>query len=258
MTWLLSQYWTLFLVFTLVLARVGGLVMTAPVFGTGEIPLQVRALLAVALAALVSPLETLQVAHPPQGIADYALLIGGESLLGVTIGMGIRLMFSGLHLAGQVVAQMSGVQWTDVVNPQLDAEVPVFSQLLFFVALGVFVLMDGHRMVMTALLDTFVLLPPGGARMPATFGETLNALVNQSLTLGVRAAAPAALALLMSTLLVGLIGRTIPQINTLNFGFALNSLVTIAAIGLSLGAVAWMVHDQAEQTLKQLLEMWRG
>ena len=258
MTWLLPHYWNLLLVFGLVLARVGGLVMTAPVFGSSAVPVQVRGLLAIALAALVTPLETVQIVNEPHTILDFALLVGGELLLGVTIGVGIMLLFSGIQVAGQIITQMSGLQFASVVNPDLDGEVPVFSQLLFLIALGVFVLMNGHRMVMTALLDTFVWLPPGGASMPSTLGETLNVLVSQSLALGVRAAAPTAVALLLATLFVGLISRTLPQLNAMSLGFGVNALVTLVALGFSLGTVAWILQDEVEKVLTLLVEMLRG
>ncbi len=116
---------------------------------------------------------------------------------------------------------MSGLQLADVYNPGLDANLSVFSQLLFYVALGRFVIIDGHRRVMAALLDTFAWLPPGGSGMPETITETLSTLVVQSFILGVQAAAPAMAALLLATLVLGLLSRTMPQIEHHDSGFRL-------------------------------------
>jgi flagellar biosynthetic protein FliR len=153
---------------------------------------------------------------------------------------------------------MSGLQMADVYNPGFDSNVSVFSQLLFYVALGVFVIIDGHRRVMGALLDTFAWLPPGGSGMPATVTETLTTLVAQSFVLGVRAAAPAMAALLLATLVLGLISRTLPQLNVMTLGFGFNSLITLGAICLSMGTVAWTFQDQVEPVLTSLLEALRG
>jgi flagellar biosynthetic protein FliR len=197
-------------------------------------------------------------AHPPQNLVDFALLVAGETLIGVTIGMGITLLFSGVQVAGQVISQMSGLQLADVYNPGFDANVSVFSQLMFYVALGVFVIIDGHRRVMGALLDTFASLPPGGGGMPESVGETLTTLVAQSFVLGVRAAAPAMAALLVATLVLGLVSRTLPQLNIMTLGFGFNSLVTLGVICLSLGTVAWAFQDQVEPVLTSLIEAWCG
>ena len=72
----------------------------------------------------------LELAHDPQTPVDYLLLAAGETLVGVTIGVGITLLFSGLQVAGQIVNQMSGMQLADVYNPDLHENVPIFSQLL--------------------------------------------------------------------------------------------------------------------------------
>lgn len=258
MNWIFQHYMGQFVIFTLVLSRIGGLMMTAPVYGTAEVPARIRGLLAFALALLITPLQTLKLASPPQTLVDFALLVGGEILIGVTIGVGITILFSGVQVAGQVISQMSGLQLADVYNPGFDSNVSVFSQLLFYVALGVFVIIDGHRRVMGALLDTFAWLPPGGSGMPDTVTETLTTLISQSFVLGVRAAAPAMAALLLATLVLGLISRTLPQLNIMTLGFGFNSLITLGALCLSMGTVAWTFQDQVEPVLTSLLEALRG
>ena len=79
-----------------------------------------------------------------------------------------------------------------------------------------------------ALLDTFAWAPPGHAALGDTFVEVLTNIVTQSFALGIRAAAPLLIALLLSTLVLGLISRTLPQINVIAVGFGLNSLLTLA------------------------------
>ncbi len=258
MDWLLQHYLNQFVIFTLVLARIGGLLMTAPVYGTAEVPAKIRGLLALSLAVLITPLQTLKLASQPQTLVDFSLLVGGEILIGVTIGVGITILFSGVQVAGQVISQMSGLQMADVYNPGFDANVSIFSQLLFYVAMGVFVIIDGHRRVMGALLDTFAWLPPGGGGMPATVSETLSTLIAQSFVLGIQAAGPAMAALLVATLVLGLVSRTMPQLNIMTLGFGFNSLITLGAVCLSMGTVAWAFQEQVEPVLTSLIEALRG
>ncbi len=258
MNWILDYGMHLTLVFTLVFARVAGLVMTAPVFGTTEVPKRVKALLALALAALVTPLQTLELAHDPQTPVDYLLLIAGETLVGVTIGVGITLLFSGLQVAGQIVNQMSGMQLADVFNPSLHENVPIFSQFLYYVAVAVFVTIGGHRRVMTALLDSFVTLPPGGGAMPTEIGEMLTTLAAESFRLGVQAATPVMVAMLLATLVLGLISRTLPQLNVMSLGFGLNVVITLGAVAVSMGTMAWVFQQHVDPMLTLLVEIFRG
>jgi len=258
MNWILESGLHLTLVFSLVFARVAGLVMTAPVFGSSDVPKRIRVMLALALAALVTPLQTLELANDPQTPVDYLLLIAGETLVGVTIGVGITLLFSGLQVAGQIVNQMSGMQLADIYNPSLHENVPIFSQLLYYVALAVFVTIGGHRRVMTALLDSFASLPPGGGTMPAEIGEMLTTLAALSFRLGVQAATPIMVAMLLATLVLGLISRTLPQLNVMHMGFGINSMITLCAMALSMGAMAWVFQEQVDPMLNLLVEIFRG
>jgi flagellar biosynthetic protein FliR len=206
----------------------------------------------------VTPLQTLELAHDPRTPVDYLLLTVGETLVGVTIGVGITLLFSGLQVAGQIVNQMSGMQLADVFNPSLQENVPIFSQLLYYVALAVFVTIGGHRRVMTALLDSFVTLPAGGGAMPTDIGEMLTTLAAQSFRLGVQAAAPVMVAMLLATLVLGLISRTLPQLNVMNMGFGINAMITLCGMALSLGTMAWVFQEQVDPMLNLLVEIFRG
>ena len=243
-----------FMTFTLVLVRVSTLVMVAPIFGTSDVPARVRALLAMALALLIVPLELAKNTPQPDTLVGYLVLVGAEALIGLTLGLGVLVLFSGMHVAGQVISQISGMQLADVFNPGLDTSVPIFSQLLYYVALAVFVLIGGHRRVMEALLDTYVWLPVGQGGFSRSTVEAMTTLLTQSFVLGVRAAAPAMVALLLATLILGLAGRTLPQLNVMALGFGFNTLTTLATLSISLSAAAWVFQEQLEPALETVLQ----
>ena len=168
------------------------------------------------------------------------------------------ILLSGVQMAGETIGRVSGTMLAEVFDPTSGASVPVFSHLLFMVALAVFVCIGGHRMVMAGLLDTFRSIPPGQAALPEGLAETFVALVTQSFALGLRAATPAITALLLANLVLGLIGRTLPQLNILALGFSINSLLTFGLLMLSLGAAVWVFQQQIEPMLEDLIEMLRG
>ena len=205
MDWLSQLDAQKFLLFTLVFTRVGGLVITAPVFSTPEVPARVRALLAVALAALITPTQwDVAVTHPGSTL-NYLVFLASELIVGLSLGLGIVVLFSGLLLAGRMIGQMSGLVLADVFDPASGISVSVFSRLMLLVTTAVFVAIGGHRILMAGLLDTFVTIPPGSAAVPGSMADTFVVLVAQSFTLAVRAAAPVVASLLLSTLALGLI-----------------------------------------------------
>jgi flagellar biosynthetic protein FliR len=243
----------LFLLFTLVLTRVSGLVVTAPVLSLSEVPLQVRALFAVALAFLITPTQSAVALQHPATLPNYLVLVGSELVVGLSLGFGVAILFSGIHLAGQLVGRISGLMLADVFDPSTGESIPQFSKLMFLVVTAVFLTIGGHRVVMSGLMDTFESIPPGSAFVPTSLARAVVTLVSESFLLGIRAAAPVVTALLLSTLVMGLISRTLPQLNILAVGFGMNSMLVFGVLGLTLGAAAWLFQDQLESTMQTVL-----
>ena len=172
----------------------------------------------------------------------------------MALGLGITILFSGIHVAGDVIGRIGGMMLAESIDPNSGASVPLFSRMLFLVTMAVFVSIGGHRIVMAGLLDTFASIPPGGASPAASIADTFVLLLQQSFALGVRAGIPVATALLLSTMIMGLISRTIPQLNIIMVGFGLNSLLTFGTLGLSMGAAVWVFQQQLEPAVEILLE----
>ena len=254
MDWLSQIDLEKFFLFSLVLTRVSGLVATAPIYGTTEIPVQIRALFAFAIAVLITPTQwDVPIAHPGNTI-NYLVFIGSELLVGMSLGLGIVILFSGIQLAGQLIGRIGGLMLADVFDPTTGDSVPIFSRMLFLVTMAVFVCIGGHRIVMAGLLDTFQTIPPGSCAIPTTIGETFVTLLQQSFSLGIRAAAPVFTALLLSTLVMGLISRTLPQLNILALGFGMNSMLAFGMLTLAIGGAALLFQEQLEPAMETLLE----
>lgn len=249
---LLTLYLNQFLVFVLVLTRIGALVAAAPIFGSKTAPMQFRALLAVALSLLVTPLYWQTEIQYPGNVLNLGVMLGRETLVGLALGLGITILFSGLQLTGQVIGQMSGMSLGDVFDPQTESNVTVFAQLMDLVTLSVFVLIGGHRQVMGALLNTFEWMPPGSAGFSDNLVGALSEVTAQSFVLGARASIPLMLSLLLSVIIMGLISRTLPQLNVMAVGFGLNSLVVLAVLSVTLGSIAWVFQEQVAATLDTL------
>jgi flagellar biosynthetic protein FliR len=244
-------------IYLLVLARVAALVMAGGLFGPASIPLRYRAGLAMTLSFFVAPLELAKGAALPDSPADYLVLAGAEALVGLVLGLGVAVLFSAIHLAGRLISQMSGMQLADVFDPGFDTSTSAFSRLLFYVTLAVFLAVGGHRRALEALLDTFTWLPLGQAKFSQSITSAMTSVLAQSFELGIRAAAPAMVALLLATLILGLASRALPQLNLLVLGFASSAMVTFVVLGMSLGAAAWTFQDQLEPALRTVLDSLR-
>jgi flagellar biosynthesis protein FliR len=262
------------ILFTLVFARVAGLMMTAPIYGGNDVPVQVRVLLAAALSLVIVPLQGFgwagqasllgqvanfsgQIGTLSHGLLHYGLLLGIEAAIGACLGLGVLVLLHGMTLAGELVAQSSGLGIAEVFDPSIEENVPLFSRLMFLTAVAVFLCIGGHRMVMAGLLDTFRTIPPGSGELPSSLADGFTTLVGQSFSLGVRVAAPVVTSLLLATLILGLIGRTLPQLNVFALGFSLNSLLALAGLALAIGAAIWAFQNEIEPAMRAIFDALR-
>jgi flagellar biosynthetic protein FliR len=257
MDWLVAHGMNSVMIFMLVLARTSGLMISAPVVGASQVPQQVRALLAIILAVVLLPTQWAAAAHLPETPVELVIVLVRELLLGLVLGLGVSVIFSGLLLAGQLIGQMSGMSLAEVFDPSVDS-MPLFSQVLQVFATTIFVCVGGHRLLVQGLLDTFGRMPPGQAGMPASLVDLFSLLVTQSMELGIRAAAPACVALLLATVVLGIVTRTLPQLNVLSFGFGLNAMATFGAMAVSLGSIAWIFTDQVEAGTEAIIAALLG
>ncbi len=257
-----------FLIFTLVLTRTSGLLIASPVFGSTQAPATVRALISLALAALIMPSQWFATLPYPGSLLVYVLVIGSELVIGLVLGMGISILLGGIQMAGDMVSRVGGLTLSEIFDPTTSSNVPLFSQLLGLLSTALFMILGGHRMLLGGLLDTFSAIPPGGgvamffgtgdgASDPgflASLVQMFLLLITQSFHVAIRAAAPVVTAVLLATLVLGLISRTLPQLNVMVVGFGLNAMITFGVMFISLGATLLVFQDQIVPTLQILFQ----
>ncbi|MBA3876302.1 MAG: hypothetical protein C0498_05090 [Anaerolinea sp.] len=214
--------------FLLVLLRCTGFVVTAPLLGHRALPRTVKAALAVGFSALLLPRATVA-----PGADAVALAAPIELLLGLSLGFLLSLGFHAIELAGRLLALQLGLSLEAVLNPlnqdPSTALDPFFGVLagLLFLALGL------HVETVRILAGSFAAFPIGGG-WPADLGLVAGQLILLALELGTRVALPLALVLLLVELVVGLIGRAIPQVNVFILGLSAKLMIGTAALALAI------------------------
>ena len=232
-----------FFFFGIVLARLGAMLLTAPLYGSWLIPLHIRILSVFVLAALVTPFQW----HSSSAIAfDSNTLffnLLANVLIGVSLGLAMMIMFSGVQLAGSLVCQSGQLATEKNGEDPTALQGPLSSRMLQWMALIIFVVMGGHRLMMTALLDSFQSVPIASDLLPERLHEMAVHMVSESFRLALRIGAPIITALLASTLVIGLAGRALPQINSFSIGLTVNLWTTFLTLFFSLTVVAYLFQD---------------
>ncbi len=241
--------------FLAVLSRMGGMLMFMPVIGALTIPTHVRILLAAGLAAAVLPLVRIPELLPPTPGA-LALALAGELLLGILIGVAVRICFVALEMGGQIIAQESGMAFAQVADPTTGTDQDVLG--LLYVQLGavVFLIVGGHRVLLSVCLDTFGSIPLLTAQPDneAAANLLLDALGLAAAT-AVRLAAPALITLFLVNVVLGFIGRCVPQLNVTILGFSVKGLMVFALVAVSLPAAMEVFIGTLERVVGWTQEM---
>jgi flagellar biosynthetic protein FliR len=218
----------------LVLARIAGLVLAAPVFGHLLVPVRVRAGLAVVLAVALAPAVAPAAVAPPATLWALGGALVRESALGVVLGLVTQLVFAGVQLGGQIAGMQMGFGMANLIDPQSHAEETIVAHWQQLLALLVFLVLDVHHLLIRAVLASFATAPVGG---PGPTAAGLQAVVGLAAGLfvdGVRIAAPVLIALLLTNGALGVLARTIPQLNVFVVGFPVNVGVGLVVLGASL------------------------
>jgi flagellar biosynthetic protein FliR len=239
--------------FVLVLLRVSGLMLAAPIFGSNAIPRRLKVALAMVVALAVFPLVGPRVMSNVT-LADTLIGAVGEMMIGLVIGLGMGIVFLGAELAGALIGQQAGLALGQVFNPLLENDTTSLGQLFFLVHLMIFLAIGGHRQLMQALLETFNAIPVLSFRHDERIVSLAADLLSSAFILAIRLAGPVLIALTLTTLAMGFVSRAMPQLNILSVGFSLQILVALLVAGLALA----MSGDLLAATITDGLQMIRS
>lgn len=239
----MAQNWQQTVTFMLVFGRAGGLIASAPFWGSRSVPLVARICVALLLAIATFPLAP---AVPLTGTTLFGLTValGGEILLGVMLGWFAQLLFSGMRLAGQMIETKSGLGLVQLVDPHEGGQTGVFSTLLELIAGLIFFSMNGHHLLFQALSSSYSVFPLAGDKFLLRVIEGLVGSTADVFTIALRVSAPVIVGLLLSDIVLGVLARAIPQMNVFMVAQPLQFALSILLLALSLPGLVWFFIRQ--------------
>ena len=250
----------------MVLFRLTGIFVMAPVLGSQTVPRQVKVLLVLGLSVCVYPLllapgtpaASLMAEFHAQPLSLWTLVprVAVELLLGYVIGYAASLPLVGMQMGGFVIDQQLGLGIAGSFNPELGEQAGLTGDLLFMGALAVFVGLGGHHVMLMTVVGSFQHVPLGGFTGFSALLELVLGLLAVMFELALRVAAPLLCLVFLETVVMGLIARTIPQMNILSVGFALRIIAGLGFMTASIG-IAMTVYEQTLRlVLRRLLDFF--
>lgn len=244
----------------LVFARMLAFVTVVPFFGGQSVPNQVKVAEAVAFVLLLAPGLSASVPELAVrgGAFGFAVLIIKEVAVGFTLGFVAALVFEAIQIAGRIIDAQRGAMMGEMLNPMLREQVSELGQFKLQVAVVIFLALGAHRLVIEALFQSFELIPVtdfpklGAGLSPGLTSVIL--LTGEMFTLGVRLAAPAMAALLLTDVFFGLVNRVAPQLNVFFLSMPVKMALGIFIVMLSLPVYA----EQYQAAFKEALQAFQA
>jgi len=211
-------------VFVLVLARIVGLTILAPLFGSRMVPARVRIALVVFLAVAMLPTVAAAGAVTPRLTSTLALVLAlaAETAIGLLLGLIAQFVFGAVQMAGELAGMQMGLGLASLIDPQSHDRVVVLAQWQSALALLLFLAVDGHHMLIQAVAESFRHVPAGAAALTsAGIGMTV-VFAGGIFLLALKLAAPVLILVLLVNACLGALGKLVPQLNVMVVGFPIN------------------------------------
>ena len=231
------------------------MILAAPVLGSRQIPLLFRVAGGLMISLVALPLVGIPTDTPDHwsGLVSAAL---SEAVIGSTLGLEVLIIYSAAESVGTIIGQMAGLQ-VDTFSGAETSGQSTTGRLFAILSAAVFVLIGGPEMLIASVLDSFKTLPVGSPVETTNLLETCITLLHQSFLLALKAVAPAMGALMVATIVVGMLSRSLPQINILQVGLSSNLIVMLLALFLTLGGCIWLFVDDLQASIQFLQQALR-
>lgn len=241
------------------MARILGFLGAAPVFGNNAVPRRIKLMVGLAVTLGLMPV----VPSVPQAALDSwsgLLLIVQQTLIGIAMGLVLRVVFATLDLMGEIISLQMGLSFATFFDPLAGGQTAVVGEFLTLLATLVLLSLNGHLLMLDALARSFEWLPVsatlphrGGWMILVRFGASIFAS-------GLLMALPVVTALLITNIALGVLTRAAPQLNLFAIGFPITLTVGFGVLLLTLGHLAPLLqhfYDVGFATLADLLRALR-
>ncbi len=235
------------------LVRILALIATAPALSHRAIPVRAKVALGVAIAMVIAP----SVQAPPLGdgldAVFFAMLVR-NILVGATLGFAVRILFSGIELAGQMIGLQIGLSFGGFFNPEAaDTDNPVANFVSLLVLL-IFLSIDGHLMMLYGLRQSFDAFPIADEAPRALAFDVIAGLGSQVFAIALSISLPILAVMLLINIVLGVMARVSPQLNLFAVGFPITLCAGMVVLFL------FIPHLEApiRATLERSLSIWPG
>jgi flagellar biosynthesis protein FliR len=241
--------------FMLIATRLSAMIAVAPVFSSRTIPVRVKAGLVILVSWITLPLVAEQV---PESAIALSMLMVKEAIIGFAFGLIAQFLFAAIQTAGAFIDLTAGFAISQTLDPASNASISVLGRWYNLIAVASFLAIGGHQLLVAGVVRSFALAPP---LSDPDVGAVIAGVLEQAddiLLIVVQIGAPIIGALLVTDVTLGIISRSVPQMNVFIVGLPLKIVVALAGSAILLPAFITLTNSLAGQMFSDMSAIMRA
>jgi len=242
-------------VFFLTVIRISGIIFTAPVFGSEIISARIKLFLSILLGILIFPFVTVVDLSKANNLLIILIIIK-ELLIGIATGLIARFIFVGVQFGGQIIGTQMGFGIVNVLDPQNNSSISLVAQFQNIIMILFFLSIGGHLYIIQAILKSFEMIPLGVFVFNKESYIFIVTIFSKIFLTALKITAPIFVTLLVTQIVLGIMGRLVPQLNILIIGFPIQIAAGLIVIITSMTFFFSMFESLMYDYLRNILRLF--
>lgn len=242
--------------YLLIFARIAGVVSLAPIYGTKGVPRKVRIGFGLCVALIVASVTE----YTPLNyttLFGFTLLLLKELVMGLSIGLASSLCMTIINLSGMFIDREIGLTMVTEFDPTMNATSTISADFYNYFVLVVMLCSNMHYFIISAVCDSFRVVPVGGAvfRGDAAYEVALT-FIQQYFVIAFRIALPIFITIMLCNIILGILAKTAPQMNMFAVGIELKlllGLIVMVATVMFIPNITEYVYDITTDVVRSLI-----
>ncbi|MHC1695476.1 MAG: flagellar biosynthetic protein FliR [Eubacteriales bacterium] len=230
-----------YILFLLVFTRMTGMLLFNPFFARRNIPAVIKIGLALILSFMIMPTLSVQIEYP--SLFVFTVYLIKELLIGYVFGLVINIFISWIFMAGEIVDLQLGISMSKIYDPSSNVSMPLTGSIYNVLYILIFFVGNGHLSIIKIMARSCQIFPCGSDLFNTSVASFIVLLLGDAISLAAKMAMPILAIELLTEAGLGVLMRTVPQINVFVVGLQLKLLVGLYVIIAFLPSAANLMDD---------------
>jgi len=210
----------------LVFIRIGGILMFLPIFGDTPTPVRARIFIAAGLSMLFYHMVPTPAVNLLQmDVVGLGWIVIKELFIGFGIGFISKMAFDGILMAASLVGYQMGFGMANLLVPDAGQQLNGFTATHRIIVILIFLGLNLHYIFINAIAYSFTSIPLMGVEINPNITQLIIQLSADIFSISIQLAAPILVALLFTMGALGLVARTVPQMNVFTMSFPMSFFI---------------------------------